>query len=146
MNYYCNECKFEICNKCKDFHINHENEIKSIDNNNDDILNEENFKNFLEKAEKIKKSKYEFVENNIKTINQTFNEDELSKNKLNGNITKIIKILQNDLKINENLLILAVILFMSSKKIKKNKKSIIESYKIILNIISSFFEEEEIQK
>ena len=56
LNYYCNECKYEICNKCKDFHINHEAEIKAINDNNSDILNEGNFKNFLEKAEKIKKA------------------------------------------------------------------------------------------
>ena len=91
LNFYCNECKYEICSQCKDiYHKNHNIQLLENNCNKEDILNVVNFNNFLENAEKAKKSKCQIVEKNIEAIKQIHTDDENSKNKLNENIKSII--------------------------------------------------------
>ena len=132
---FCFNCNEEICEEClKNEHNKHktqkiENAIKN--------KNLENFNKFLEIAENSLKNKYEYLNKNIVNLQ---NNDEDSKEKINRITQNIFEYFFDNLKIEQNLLFLAKILFISSEKIKEFTNDIKKQYDNFIKNIQDYFE------
>ena len=143
--YYCNNCNSELCEMCKTVHNNHNLE-KIKKKNYDGFLDLNKFESFLVKAEKIKREKYSIISESKTILENIFTEDKESQKLLNNTISDIIKEFYNDLKIEQNLIFFAKILFVTIKKFNKYDDFRVKQYKKILDVISQFFEPNEVQK
>ena len=140
-SYYCNNCSVEFCKNCAASHAK-ENYIKNKTNNQYLDLNK--FEIFLEGAEKIKKEKYLII-SRIKTILESiFTEDREAYLLLNNTISDIIKEFYKDLKIEQNLIFFAKILFFTIKKINNYDDFRTKQYIQIIEVISNFFIPKEV--
>ena len=115
---FCYDCDEEICKKCLNKHNNHKTEKieKFYKNKNQENL--KNFNIFLEKAENSIKNKYQNIKENSTYLQNVTLKDEESKEQLNKSNQIFLDYFYNDLKIVQNLLLLAKIIFISSIKIK----------------------------
>ena len=141
-SYYCNNCNSEICRQCQNIHNTHNlGKLKDFG-----ILNIYEFERFLEKTKIIKKEKYLII-SQIKTIlDNTFTKDKQSTKLLNSIIYDIVNDFYKDLKIEENLIFFAKILFVTIKKLNKWEDFRVKQYKQILEIINKLFDKEEMEK
>ena len=137
-NKFCFDCNEEICEECVKEHNKHKIEKIIIDNKN-----LENFKNFLENAEISKKNKYMFLKEIIIKL-ENLNKNE-SKKELNNIIEKMIEIFYNDLKIAQNLIFFAKILFISCEKIKVFSDIRKKQFDTLIKIINKYFENENFE-
>lgn len=143
--YYCNNCYSELCENCQTDHKNHILvEIRKF--KYDGILNINKFEEFLIKAERIKKEKYYIISEIITTLGKNHTKDKIANNLLKETIFDIINEFYNDLKIEENLVFFAKIMYVSIKRLNKYNDCRVMQYKQILEVINQFFSKEEIKK
>ena len=145
LSYYCFDCNEEICEKC----INDEHKVHKTEKL--DIINEKNtnlekFEKFLENAENIKKSKYLRVNQNILYLDNYKIEDKESEEELKKTIKTNLKIFYDDLKVGQNLLFFAKILFISCEKLKEYKDIRRKQYETLFQIISQYFETGKVEE
>ena len=144
LSYYCNNCFSELCEKCQTLHKNHN--IIEIDKfKHEGMINIDEFEYFLWRAERIKKDKY-YIINEVKIISEkNYDNNKDSLNLLNKILCDILKVFYNDLKIEENLIFFAKILFASIKKLNNYNDFRVNQYKEILEIINNLFSKEELE-
>ena len=141
-NHYCDICKFEMCEICKNYH-EHKNKIKK---GLSDYINMNKFEIFLIKAEETKKEKYLIISKTKTLLENIFTEDRESYILLKNIISEIIKEFYKDLKTEQNLIYFAQILIATIKKINNYNDFRVKQYKQILEVIYELFDSNEVEK
>ena len=106
-----------------------------------------NFENFLKNAENGKKNKYKKLNEDIVWLENYNTKDKETREKLNDTINNILNIFYNDIKIEQNLIFFAKILFFSyNLEESESNQEIDNKYKtILLSLINNILEKENIE-
>ena len=141
---YCYNCDEKICVICLENHRTHY--IEKLDKKDKTEKDEiKKFEVFIEKSEIFKNNNYDILNTNIIWMQNHNKNDKESLNELNNSISKMLSIFYKELKIEQNLIFFAKMLF-STYILFKEKEENITNYKTILNQISQYFEKVKLEE